>query len=270
MASSSSSSSASARQPSGRGVADWRAAAVPLRGALHGRRRRRLEADSCRRSARPGPRPAARSGPGRPRRATPPGARTRGCRGRAARAAAVPRSSGPRSAMPPERKTVRRAPRPRRLLAGPSLAWPGCGCAVRPRGRAAGTSDLRDRQGPTGPRRGVRTPARLDGPAAEARRRRDRRSARRACACAGPGRGRAWVRWTPPSSRQRISGASGVAAQQGVDRLGDVGVDGDAVAVLRSRRRRRRWAGPCARGPTSGSAAGAPRRRRGSPSGCRR
>ena len=48
----------------------------------------------------------------------------------------------------------------------------------------------------------------------------------------GDGRGRSWERWTPPSSRQRSSGAIGIAAQQRVDRLGDVGVDGDPVAVL--------------------------------------
>ena len=65
-------------------------------------------------------------------------------------------------------------------------------------------------------------------------------------------------------------GRQGVPAQQRVDRLGDVGVDGDAVAVLDlddDVEGRRRLALEDA---TSGCGGGAPPRRRASPSGCRR
>ena len=108
----------------------------------------------------------------------------------------------------------------------------------------------------------IGAPAGLHAPAAQGPARRDPRNARLGCALRGPGRGRACVRCTPRLVPPAHLRGEGIAAQERVDGLRDVGVDGHAVAVAGSRRRRRTWAAPCARARTSGCAGGAPPRRR--------
>ena len=187
----------------------------------------------------------------------PSGAAARGPRGRGSRPrSAAPRSSGPRSAMSPATNGASATRRPAGAPPGGAAnRSPGIVPAQPPsdsghgspaRGRLRHVTSASRRSRPADSRAGRRSrdrprdsrrcgtrhrPASPAPSATATRRRPARRTVPRPSCSRGDGRGRPWLRWTPSSSRQRSSGADLVAAEHGVDGVGDVGVDGDPLAV---------------------------------------